>query len=880
EVLELFQHEHCDSVQSSDHSGEDQLFLALSVAVGNHASILFYSGSSHTFISDQVARQLTGVVPLRIPPIVRVANGTTLQCVSSIPHAVWSVQQCQFSIDLLVLPLQAYDMIVGLAWLGQHSPTKVHLAQQLLSIPYHGSTMILYGVLGQLPTSSLIQLCSISQSVDATLAVHSLVVQGILDEFADLFTPPDMLPPEWSFDHSIPLIAGASPVNIRPYLYAPTLKDEIERQVAKMMAADTIQKSSSQFSSPMLLVKKDNSWHFCVDYCHLNAITMKAKYQVPIIDELLDELAGASWFSGLGLAVGFHQICVQPGEEHKTAFQTRHGYFEFCVMAYMNATLAPEDHMQHIRLWKLKLSKYTFAQRQIAYLGQGISATGVATDPQKISAISSWSSTNTKELCSFLGLTSYFRKFVRHFGIISKPLTELLKKNTLFIWTSTHEHAFVALENALCSAHVLALPDFSKVFHVESGDGHPIAYLCKALGSRSQGLAAYEKEYAMLLAQWRPYLLHKEFVINIDQRSLTQPTEQCLHTSWQQKVYSKLIELQYRIQYKPGSDNRVADALSHKSTHESQCVVISTITPDWISKVQHSYQHDTLAQSLLTKLSISPEAVPSFTLGWFYKGSIWVGSDLDLHRALLQAFRSSAVGVHSGFQQLTIALRACLHGRGLNKMSTNLSVNVKYVNKLSRIALACPDCFSPCLCLRQHGRLFLWTLWKAFRILARQIVFQSLLISSPNTVIIPYSTHSRQRQLWRELFSLANVQLCMSSSCHPQYDGQTERVNQCLETYLRCYVHSCPTKWSSWIPLVEYWYNTIYHSAIGHSPFEALYCNPPKNFGISSTLSSCAQTYFGASKRALMNRILQQHLLCAKKRMKQQADKGCSERTF
>jgi len=189
----------------------------------------------------------------------------------------------------------------------------------------------------------------------------------------------------------------------------------------------------------------------------------------------------------------------------------------------------------------------------------------MATDPNKISAISQWPTpTNVKELRSFLGLAGYYRKFVRHFGVISKPLTELLKKNVVFVWTSTHDKSFAALKSALCNSPVLALPDFSKQFSIETDasgygvgavlmqEGHPLAFISKALGPRSEGLSTYEKEYlAILLAvqQWRAYLQHGEFLILTDQKSLTQLSDQRIHTHWQQKVFTKLLGLQYKIVY-------------------------------------------------------------------------------------------------------------------------------------------------------------------------------------------------------------------------------------------------------------------------------------------------------------------------------------------
>ena len=167
------------------------------------------------------------------------------------------------------------------------------------------------------------------------------------------------------------------------------------------------------------------------------------------------------------------------------------------------------------------MSKCAFAQRQVPYLGHVISEHGVATDPGKVSAMMNWPvPANVKELRGFLGLAGYYRKFVRHFGIIAKPLTELLKKGVVYVWTSEHQRAFQTLQQALSSAPVFALPDFSVPFCIESDasgvgigevllqKGHPLAYISKALGPRSRGLSTYEKEYLAILEvvhQWRHF---------------------------------------------------------------------------------------------------------------------------------------------------------------------------------------------------------------------------------------------------------------------------------------------------------------------------------------------------------------------------------------
>jgi hypothetical protein len=185
-------------------------------------------------------------------------------------------------------------------------------------------------------------------------------------------------------------------------------------------------------------------------------------------------------------------------------------------------------------------------KNQVAYLGYVITAQGVATDLEKIKVIENWQTpTNAKELRSFLGLAGFYRKFVKNFGVISRPLFNLLKKYALFVWTQDHQTSFDLLKQALVSAPVLALPDFTKQFCIytdacQTGvgavlmqNGHPLAFLSRALGPKNQGLSTYEKEYmAILLAvtQWRSYLQFTEFIVYTDHRSLSQLNEQRLNT--------------------------------------------------------------------------------------------------------------------------------------------------------------------------------------------------------------------------------------------------------------------------------------------------------------------------------------------------------------
>lgn len=157
----------------------------------------------------------------------------------------------------------------------------------------------------------------------------------MIDEYADIFAEPKQLPPARAYDHSIPLIPGSKPVVIRPYRHNFEQKNEVKRLVKEMLQTSTIQPRQSPFSSPVLLVKKkDDTWWFCVDYRQLNDITVKNKFPIPVVDDLLDELHIARVFSKINLRVEYYQVRMNPADVYKTTFKTYIGHYEFKVMPF------------------------------------------------------------------------------------------------------------------------------------------------------------------------------------------------------------------------------------------------------------------------------------------------------------------------------------------------------------------------------------------------------------------------------------------------------------------------------------------------------------------------------------------------------------------
>jgi hypothetical protein len=240
-----------------------------------------------------------------------------------------------------------------------------------------------------------------------------------------------------------------------------------------MLAQGIIRISTSLFSAPMLLVCKANgTWCFCIDYRALNAMTSKDMFPIPIVDELLDELHGARFFTKLDLCSGYHQVRMHLDDFEKMAFRTHHGHFKFLVMpfglsnapttfqALMNDVLSPylrrfvlvffddiliyssswAEHLQHVAIifnelrahhLHLKRSKCSFGMTSVAYLGHVISAEGVAMDTDKVAAVAAWPTPQSPwALRGFLGLAGYYQKYIRDFGLIAAPLTCLLQRDT------------------------------------------------------------------------------------------------------------------------------------------------------------------------------------------------------------------------------------------------------------------------------------------------------------------------------------------------------------------------------------------------------------------------------------------------------------------
>ncbi|GJR86969.1 putative reverse transcriptase domain-containing protein [Tanacetum coccineum] len=414
----------------------------------------------------------------------------------------------------------------------------------------------------------------------------------VIQDFLEVF-PEELpgLPPPRQVEFRIDLIPGAAPVARAPYRLAPSEMKELSKQLQELSEKGFIRPSSSPWGAPVLFVKKkDGSFRMCIDYRELNKLTIKNRYPLPRIDDLFDQLQGSNVYSKIDLRFGYHQLRIREEDIPITAFRTRYGHYEFQVMPFgltnapavfmdlMNRVCKPyldkfvivfiddiliysknkEEHGEHLktilnllRSEKLyaKFSKCDFWLDFVQFLGPVIDNSRLHVDPAKIEAIKNWVAPATPtEVRQFLGLTGYYRRFIKEFSLISKPLTKLTQKNKPYVWGDDEEEAFQTLKLKLCSAPILSLPEGSEDFVVYcdaslKGFGavlmqreKVIAYASRQLRKNEENYTTHDLELGAVvfaLRLWRHYLYDTN-------------DYDCV------------------IRYHPGKANVVADALSRK----------------------------------------------------------------------------------------------------------------------------------------------------------------------------------------------------------------------------------------------------------------------------------------------------------------------------
>ena len=425
--------------------------------------------------------------------------------------------------------------------------------------------------------------------------------------------------------HKITIEEGTQPISHRPYRLSPIESDYLRKELEKYCKLGVIAPSNSPWAAPVILVKKKNGeYRMVIDYRKLNAVTKKDSYPLPRIDDLLDSLGKAKVFSALDMRAGFHQVPVEKDSRELTAFTTKYGVYHYntlpmglvnspatfqrlidlcfrtlinkCLVAYIDDLNVYShninEHLIHIeqvfhciQIANLKLNpeKCFFFKDHLKFLGYIVTKDGIQTDPSKIEKIQNYPVPKTlTQIRGFLGLASYYRRFIKNFAAIARPLHDQTKTSKKIPWTNKTTESFELLKKLLTQAPVLARPDFNRDFILvtdasrnglgciltqldDNGHEHPIIYASRSLKSSEVNYGVSKLECLAVIwavKKFRPYLLGKKFTIITDHSALKGLLNTTNPTGIIARWITILSEYEYDIRYRPGKVNESADFLS------------------------------------------------------------------------------------------------------------------------------------------------------------------------------------------------------------------------------------------------------------------------------------------------------------------------------
>ncbi|KAL0546694.1 hypothetical protein IC582_016606 [Cucumis melo] len=611
--------------------------------LGHYALVLFDSGSSHSFISSAfVSHARLEVEPLHHVLSVSTPSGECMLSKEKVKACQIEIAGHVIEVTLIVLDMLDFDVILGMDWLAaNHASIDCSRKEVTFNPPSMasfkfkgGGSKSLPQVISAIRASKLLSQGTwgiLASVVDIREADVSLSSEPVVRDYPDVF-PEELpgLPPHREVEFAIELEPGTVPISRAPYRMAPAELKELKVQLQELLDKGFIRPSVSPWGAPVLFVKKkDGSMRLCIDYRELNKVTVKNRYPLPRIDDLFDQLQGATVFSKIDLRSGYHQLRIKDEDIPKTAFRSRYGHYEFIVMSF-GLTNAPAvfmdlmnrvfrefldtfvivfiddiliyskteaEHEEHLRMVlqtlrdnKLyaKFSKCEFWLKQVSFLGHVVSKAGVSVDPAKIEAVTGWTRPSTvSEVRSFLGLAGYYRRFVENFSRIATPLTQLTRKGAPFVWSKACEDSFQTLKQKLVTAPVLTVPDGSGSFVIYSDaskkglgcvlmqQGKVVAYASRQLKSHEQNYPTHDLELAAVvfaLKIWRHYLYGEKIQIFTDHKSLKYFFTQKELNMRQRRWLELVKDYDCEILYHPGKANVVADALSRKVSHSAALI--------------------------------------------------------------------------------------------------------------------------------------------------------------------------------------------------------------------------------------------------------------------------------------------------------------------
>ena len=850
------------------------------------------------------------------------------------------------------------DIILGIPWLQRNNP---HIDWKNLTVTLPGSQYPTqakgrFGALQGIKPSERQRPTNVEVAYLYRLERQSDTKEFVIPleyrDYEQLFQeelPEEALPPHQDWDHEITLKPNTHPRKFGIYPLNEAQREVLEKYTTEFLSKGWIRESKSPAGYPVFFVPKpDGGLRLCVDFRHLNEITVKNAYTLPLIGAMRDRLRGARWFTKFDIPAAFHRIRIKEGDEWKTAFRTHKGHYEYLVMpfgltnapatfqAYINNVLreyiddfvcvyiddiliysrTEEEHVEHVRKvlhalnkynLRLKPSKSEFHVQRVKFVGCVITPNGVEVDPEKVERVKEWPiPASVKEVQSFHGFANYYRQFIRNFSQIAAPLTRLMTKKESFSWTEEAQKAFEELKEALLTTPVLQLFDPDKPITVETdASKHALGAVLSQLGKdgklrpvafHARKFIAAETRYPTgdqeLLAivdsfkHWKYYLQGAKHVIQVytDHANLRNFTTTKELNGRQLRWSDELAHYNFLVYHRSGKLNANADALSRRADYLDgetskvkhtlfreqdgvlihQLAVLEVNTIDGLDAIREAQERGISECGYESYLVKTPDGV------YNHEGFVWIPPKLEkewilkYHEPPLQGHARPKVvlerlqrnfwfprmrqKVYSQIRKCNLCRKAKYERhRPYGLLQPNEPpekpwqvVSMDFVGPLPESkdenGVSYENIFVVVDRLTKYAEIMPLPRKYDTPYLAKVFIKNIVTRHGIPERIISDRDKLFTSHFWEELCQALQIKRALSTSYHPQSDGQTERTNQTLEQYLRLYVNDEQNDWSTLLHQAALAYNATKQATIGMTPFYA-------NFGREPRLTTDSEGY-------------------------------------